>query len=247
MDGRDHLAFGLGERASVDVSGDPAAPPPLILAHSVSPSRDTCASARAASAAQRRERRERTSHTGGAPLPPPESRGMAPAATPGAKPTQDRRRDSNATKRTPRPGTDKRSARDLVPTLHPLALSRAPLARNNHNPAKAMQLCRGGVTEAEPTATPCTSPPRAPSSRRRRGGAPPPRPGPARPGSHRPERTPRHGTAPPGPNTLRKRLRKELIGQTGAVGPGRSPSTQPHSAAGAITAGSRAMIEIGTS
>ena len=56
---------------------------------------------------------------------------------------------------------------------------------------------------------------------------------------------------PPGrgcePNAPRKRSRKALIGQTGAVGLGRIPSTQPHPAIRRSTAGSWAMTEIGTS
>ena len=49
------------------------------------------------------------------------------------------------------------------------------------------------------------------------------------------------------PNASRKRFRKALIGQTGAVESGRIPSTQPQPAIRPITAGSWAMIEIGTS
>ena len=48
-------------------------------------------------------------------------------------------------------------------------------------------------------------------------------------------------------NALRKRSRKALIGQTGACGFGRRPSCQPHPAIRCSTAGSWAMIEIGTS
>ena len=49
------------------------------------------------------------------------------------------------------------------------------------------------------------------------------------------------------PNASRKRFRKALIGQTGAAGVGRIPSTQPQPAVRPITAGSCAMREIGTS
>ena len=49
------------------------------------------------------------------------------------------------------------------------------------------------------------------------------------------------------PNAPRKRSRNALIGQTGAVGVGRMPSTQPHPAILRITAGSWAMTEMGTS
>ena len=49
------------------------------------------------------------------------------------------------------------------------------------------------------------------------------------------------------PNALRKRFRKALMGQTGAVEVGRIPSTQPQPAICRSTAGSWAMIEIGTS
>ena len=49
------------------------------------------------------------------------------------------------------------------------------------------------------------------------------------------------------PNALRKRFRKALMRQSGAVGVGRIPATQPQPAIWRITAGSWAMIEIGTS
>jgi len=49
------------------------------------------------------------------------------------------------------------------------------------------------------------------------------------------------------PNALRKRLRNASIRQTGAFGPGRNPSPQPHPAILSSTAGSCAMTEIGTS
>src|ERR1700691_337488 len=50
-----------------------------------------------------------------------------------------------------------------------------------------------------------------------------------------------------GPNAVRKRLRKALIGQTGACGLGLRPSLQPQLEIRFNTAGSWAMIEIGTS
>ena len=46
---------------------------------------------------------------------------------------------------------------------------------------------------------------------------------------------------------MRKRSRNDAIGQTGASGLGDMPSSQPHPATCSITAGSRAMTEIGTS
>src|SRR4051812_42642201 len=50
-----------------------------------------------------------------------------------------------------------------------------------------------------------------------------------------------------GPNALRKRSRKALIGHTGARGLGCRPLCQPHPAICLVTFGSWAMIEIGTS
>src|SRR4029453_7548585 len=61
---------------------------------------------------------------------------------------------------------------------------------------------------------------------------------------------PAHGDLPGrgrGPNAVRKRLRKALIGQTGAWGLGRKPLLPPHLAIRCRTAGSWAMTEIGTS
>ena len=53
--------------------------------------------------------------------------------------------------------------------------------------------------------------------------------------------------APGGPNVPRKRSRNDAIGQTGASGLGDMPSCHPHPPIRAITSGSRAMMEIGTS
>src|SRR3954454_7148635 len=152
VDGREHLAFGLGDRATTPPSGDDGAIP-LIRPHSECLTGDVFGSQRCDCGAQLRESVERIAAAGGYLLYlRQEGRGIGLYAKLDAYALQDRGLDTYEANLALGHGEDERSYLAAAQMLAALGVSRIALLSNN--PDKAAQLRRFGVTVAEvvPTA-----------------------------------------------------------------------------------------------
>jgi GTP cyclohydrolase II len=146
VDGRDHLAFGLGARAAVVPAGGHR-PVPLIRPHSECLTGDVFGSQRCDCGPQLREAVERIADAGGYLLYlRQEGRGIGLYAKLDAYALQDTGLDTYDANVALGHGEDERSYLVAAQMLHALRVSRVALLSNN--PDKARQLRRCGVTVA---------------------------------------------------------------------------------------------------
>ena len=232
VDGQEHLAFGLGDRAAA-ASSVRRGSEPLVRPHSECLTGDVFGSQRCDCGPQLREAVERIADSGGFLLYlRQEGRGIGLYAKLDAYALQDTGLDTYEANLALGHGEDERSYLVAAQMLQALGVSRVALLSNN--PDKAEQLRRFGVTVASAGADG-----RAPVSREH------PLPGDEGAAGRAHARPPAVGAGYES-NALRKRSRKALICQSGACRLGRRPSSQPHPAILSRTAGSWAMTEIGT-
>jgi len=146
VDGQEHLAFGLGDRAAV-VSARGREPAPLVRPHSECLTGDVFGSQRCDCGAQLREAVERIADSGGFLLYlRQEGRGIGLYAKRDAYALQDKGRDTYEANLALGHGEDERSYLVAAQMLQALGVSRIALLTNN--PDKARQLRRFGVTVA---------------------------------------------------------------------------------------------------
>ncbi len=151
VDGREHLAFGLGNRAAALASAGRLRTP-LVRPHSECLTGDVFGSQRCDCGAQLREAVERIADTGGFLLYlRQEGRGIGLYAKLDAYALQDAGLDTYEANVALGHGEDERSYRVAAQMLHALGASRIALLSNN--PDKAGQLGRFGVTVAEQVPT----------------------------------------------------------------------------------------------
>jgi GTP cyclohydrolase II len=152
VDGQEHLAFGLGDRAAAVISASPA-PAPLVRLHSECLTGDVFGSQRCDCGAQLREAVERMAVSGGFLLYlRQEGRGIGLYAKLEAYALQDAGLDTYEANLALGHREDERSY--LVAAQMLLALGVPQVALLSNNPDKARQLQRFGVTVTErvPTA-----------------------------------------------------------------------------------------------
>ncbi|MEE3921533.1 GTP cyclohydrolase [Micromonospora sp. BRA006-A] len=143
VDGREHLAFGLGEHADAD--------PPLVRPHSGVPHRGRVRQPAAATAARSCAAVERIAQAGGYLLYLRQE-GAASACTPSSTRTPSRTAASTRTRRTWRSGAA-RTARLHGGRADAHRAGRGPVSLLSNNPDKAAQLERLGVTVADRVST----------------------------------------------------------------------------------------------
>src|SRR4051812_28891625 len=147
VDGQEHLAFGLGDRAAAVTSSTPGCTP-LIRPHSECLTGDVFGSQRCDCGPQLRESVERIAEVGGYLLYlRQEGRGIGLYAKLDAYALQDTGLDTYEANVALGHGEDERSYLVAAQMLHALGISRVALLSNN--PDKADQLRRFGVTVAE--------------------------------------------------------------------------------------------------
>lgn len=152
VDGGEHLAFGLGERAAAVVSAERGTAP-LVRAHSECLTGDVFGSQRCDCGAQLREAVERIADSGGFLLYlRQEGRGIGLYAKLDAYALQDTGLDTYEANLALGHGEDERNYLVAAQMLHALGVPKIVLLSNN--PDKAFQLRRLGVTVTElvPTA-----------------------------------------------------------------------------------------------
>ncbi len=146
VDGAEHLAFGLGDRAAVVASGG-RRPAPLVRPHSECLTGDVFGSQRCDCGSQLREAVERIADAGGFLLYlRQEGRGIGLYAKLAAYALQDTGLDTYEANVALGHGEDERSYVVAAQMLHALGVSRVALLSNN--PDKARQLRRFGVAVA---------------------------------------------------------------------------------------------------
>jgi GTP cyclohydrolase II len=147
VDGQEHLAFGLGDRAAA-VTCAGRGPAPLVRPHSECLTGDVFGSQRCDCGAQLREAVERIAESGGFLLYlRQEGRGIGLYAKLDAYALQDTGLDTYEANLALGHGEDERSYLVAAQMLQALGVSRIALLSNN--PDKARQLHRFGVTVAE--------------------------------------------------------------------------------------------------
>jgi GTP cyclohydrolase II len=145
VDGQEHLAFGLGDRAAVSSGG--RGPVPLVRPHSECLTGDVFGSQRCDCGPQLREAVERIAYSGGFLLYlRQEGRGIGLYAKLDAYALQDTGLDTYEANVALGHGEDERSYLVAAQMLQALGVSRVALLSNN--PDKARQLRRFGVTVA---------------------------------------------------------------------------------------------------
>jgi GTP cyclohydrolase II len=151
VDGQEHLAFGLGDRASALTSGGRGSVP-LVRPHSECLTGDVFGSQRCDCGAQLREAVERIADSGGFLLYlRQEGRGIGLYAKLDAYALQDTGLDTYEANLALGHGEDERNYLVAAQMLHALGVSRIALLSNN--PDKGRQLHRFGVTVAEQVPT----------------------------------------------------------------------------------------------
>jgi GTP cyclohydrolase II len=146
VDGQEHLAFGLGDRAAAVTSVE-RRPVPLIRPHSECLTGDVFGSQRCDCGPQLREAVERIADSGGFLLYlRQEGRGIGLYAKLDSYALQDTGLDTYEANVALGHGEDERSYLVAAQMLHALGVSRVALLSNN--PDKALQLRRFGVTVA---------------------------------------------------------------------------------------------------
>src|SRR3954471_19604091 len=144
VDGQEHLAFGLGDRAA-DVSSNGRGPAPLVRPHSECLTGDVFGSQRCDCGAQLREAVERIADSGGYLLYlRQEGRGIGLYSKLEAYALQDTGFDTYDANVALGHGEDERSYMAAAQMLHALGVVRVDLLSNN--PDKARQLRSCGVT-----------------------------------------------------------------------------------------------------
>lgn len=144
VDGREHLAFGLGDRAGGDLP-DADLPPPLVRPHSECLTGDVFGSQRCDCGPQLREAVERIAEAGGYLLYlRQEGRGIGLYAKLDAYALQDGGLDTYEANLALGRGADERDYTVAAQMLAALGVNRVALLSNN--PDKADQLARLGVT-----------------------------------------------------------------------------------------------------
>jgi GTP cyclohydrolase II len=144
VDGQEHVAFGLGDRADQLTSGKDAAPP-LVRPHSECLTGDVFGSQRCDCGPQLREAVERIADSGGFLLYlRQEGRGIGLYAKLDAYALQDRGLDTYEANLALGHREDERSYLVAAQMLHALGVSRVAVLSNN--PDKARQLRRFGIT-----------------------------------------------------------------------------------------------------
>jgi GTP cyclohydrolase II len=152
VDGREHLAFGLGERAGAFMPEQHRGSVPLVRPHSECLTGDVFGSQRCDCGAQIREAVERIADEGGFLLYlRQEGRGIGLYAKLDAYALQDIGLDTYEANLALGHGEDERNYVAAAQMLHALGLSRVALLSNN--PDKASQLGRLGVTVTEQVPT----------------------------------------------------------------------------------------------
>jgi GTP cyclohydrolase II len=147
VDGQEHLAFGLGDRAAAVTSSGGRGPAPLVRPHSECLTGDVFGSQRCDCGAQLREAVERIADSGGYLLYlRQEGRGIGLYAKLDAYALQDTGLDTYEANLALGHGEDERSYLVAAQMLRALGVSRIALLTNN--PDKARQLRRFGVTVA---------------------------------------------------------------------------------------------------
>ncbi len=145
VDGQEHLAFGLGDRAAAVTSGEGV---PLLRPHSECLTGDVFGSERCDCGPQLREAVERIADSGGYLLYlRQEGRGIGLYAKLDAYALQDTGLDTYEANLALGHGADERSYLVAAQMLQALGVSRVALLSNN--PDKALQLSRFGVTVDE--------------------------------------------------------------------------------------------------
>jgi GTP cyclohydrolase II len=145
VDGRENLAFGLGDRSGAFISGDQHVQVPLVRPHSECLTGDVFGSERCDCGPQIREAVERIAESGGFLLYlRQEGRGIGLYAKLQAYALQDAGLDTYEANRALGHGDDERTYRAAAQMMHALGLTRVALLSNN--PDKAAQLSRLGVT-----------------------------------------------------------------------------------------------------
>ena len=148
VDGREHLAFGLGERAVVPTTQSDEDEAPLVRPHSECLTGDIFGSQRCDCGPQLREAVERITRAGGFLLYlRQEGRGIGLYAKLDAYALQDEGLDTYEAKLALGYAEDERDYSPAAQMLHALGLERVALLSNN--PDKAGQLGRLGVTVTE--------------------------------------------------------------------------------------------------
>lgn len=152
VDGREHLAFGLGDRAGAGDGRAPAADPPLVRPHSECLTGDVFGSQRCDCGPQLREAVERITDAGGYLLYlRQEGRGIGLYAKLDAYALQDGGLDTYEANVALGRGADERDYTVAAQMLAALGVTRVNLLSNN--PDKAAQLDRLGVTVVDQVLT----------------------------------------------------------------------------------------------
>lgn len=152
VDGREHLAFGLGDRAGTGEGAAPGAEPPLVRPHSECLTGDVFGSQRCDCGPQLREAVERIADAGGYLLYlRQEGRGIGLYAKLDAYALQDGGLDTYEANMALGRGADERDYTVAAQMLAALGVTRVNLLSNN--PDKAAQLDRLGVTVVDQVLT----------------------------------------------------------------------------------------------
>jgi GTP cyclohydrolase II len=152
VDGREHLAFGLGDRAGVYTQGEQRVSVPLVRPHSECLTGDVFGSQRCDCGAQIREAVERIAAAGGFLLYlRQEGRGIGLYAKLDAYALQDMGLDTYEANLALGHGEDERSYVAAAQMLHALGLPRVALLSNNPDTASQLGHFGVSVTERVPT------------------------------------------------------------------------------------------------
>src|SRR6188472_1997176 len=151
-DGREHLAFGLGDRATDITADSHQGPTPLVRPHSECLTGDVFGSQRCDCGAQLREAVELIADAGGYLLYlRQEGRGIGLYAKLDAYALQDMGLDTYEANLALGHGEDERSYVAAAQMLHALGLSRVALLSNNPDKARQLRSCAVTVVEQLPT------------------------------------------------------------------------------------------------
>ena len=152
VDGREHVALGLGAQAGVHAADERQGPPPLVRPHSECLTGDVFGSQRCDCGPQMREAVERLASVGGFLLYlRQEGRGIGLYAKLDAYALQDTGLDTYEANLALGYAADERDYTVAAQMLHALGLPRVALLSNN--PDKALQLRRLGVIVTEQVST----------------------------------------------------------------------------------------------